>query len=811
MKTKLLNALIAVFLFLMPTVIFGQTTPPTLGVTSDFALFTSAGALTTDGATVVTGDIGSYDVTPVGFTGPGTVIGTIYPVGAILDQAVTDMDVAWGNFSADGDVLGTPLETFNITGYIYPGTYHTTGAAALNGDFTLDAQGDPDALFVININGAFTVGADFDILLADSAQFCNVYWQIDGGFILGARSNFMGTIVSNGAITLLEEASLHGRALTNSGAINLHNNVVSFMPAIGLTVGGASTICSGTGTNITVALSEVGVNYQLRNDNANELVGSSVAGTGSTINLPTGTLTTTTTYNVLATNACGSVKLTETEVVTVNPTTGVTSFTAGATTVCQDAADETYTATAANSTSIAYSVLPVVAGVINATTGVINWDAAFSGAATITATSTGLCGTTSADRVVTVNPLPTAFVGVDRTICLDENTTLGEVELQGSTYNWTSLPAGYTSIEANPTVSPQETTIFTLTETITASGCMNTNDVTVTVNNPPIIITEPADQSGCAGCSSVSFSVTATGTGLTYQWRNGDVNLTNGGNISGATSAILTINPVGIYDSSSNYNVVVTGICDPNATSINTSLTVNTPPYILAGPENQIANEGSPVSFSVTATGTDVTYQWRKGEVNLTDGGKISGATTATLTINPVSVTDAASDYNVVITRLYLPDETSRRASLIVNTAPVITTEPVNQTGCIGCSSSVSFYVIATGTGLTYQWRKGSVNLNDGGNISGATTAILTINPVSVADIASNYNVIISGSVEPSATSTNVSLTINDVPGISSEPVSQTECAGNAVSFSVAATGANNAYQWRRGETNLSNEGNISG
>ncbi len=97
------------------------------------------------------------------------------------------------------------------------------------------------------------------------------------------------------------------------------------------------------------------------------------------------------------------------------------SFTAGATTVCQNAVDETYTATAANSTSIAYSVSPAAAGTIDAVTGVMNWDAAFSGTATITANATGLCGTTTANRIVTVNPSTGAvsFTAGATTVCQD--------------------------------------------------------------------------------------------------------------------------------------------------------------------------------------------------------------------------------------------------------------------------------------------------------------------------------------------------------------------------------------------------------
>ena len=158
----------------------------------------------------------------------------------------------------------------------------------------------------------------------------------------------------------------------------------------------------------------------------------------------------------------------------------------------------------------------------------------------------------------------------------------------------------------------------------------------------------------------------ATGAGLTYQWRKGTVNLTNGGNISGANYPTLTIDPVNISDAASNYNVVVTGtvICTSNDTSTDVSLIVNPTisPNIIQ-PENQILCPGCPAIFSVEVTGTGLTYQWRRGTVNLIDGGNIYGATSATLIIDLVSSADVATDYNVVITGPCSPI-TTKNASL---------------------------------------------------------------------------------------------------------------------------------------------------
>src|SRR5659263_261495 len=105
--------------------------------------------------------------------------------------------------------------------------------------------------------------------------------------------------------------------------------------------------------------------------------------------------------------------------VTINPGTG-TPVIAGDTVLCQDSPDETYLATATNSTLIVYSVTPVAAGIIDASTGVMDWDAAFSGPATIRATATGLCTSPFTDLLVTINPgTGTPVIAGDTVLCQD--------------------------------------------------------------------------------------------------------------------------------------------------------------------------------------------------------------------------------------------------------------------------------------------------------------------------------------------------------------------------------------------------------
>jgi len=266
MKTKLLIALTAITLFLAPNVSYGAA--PTLGATSGFALFTASGFVTNDGASYVTGNIGSYTETPTGFPDPGTLVGESYNASSTISgSAAADVLAAYDQMSGitDNYVLGTPLQTQTLV----PGVYHTVGAATLDGDLTLDGLDNPDALFIIKVNGALTIGAaaTSHINLINKACLNNVYWQINGAFSLGTYSVFRGTIISNGQIELKIYSSLLGRGLTTAGTILLHNNVVTIASGCILT-GIASVDAEKMDVEITIAPNPFGsyTNIILKND-----------------------------------------------------------------------------------------------------------------------------------------------------------------------------------------------------------------------------------------------------------------------------------------------------------------------------------------------------------------------------------------------------------------------------------------------------------------------------------------------------------------------------------------------------------------
>src|SRR5207237_418861 len=138
------------------------------------------------------------------------------------------------------------------------------------------------------------------------------------------------------------------------------------------------------------------------------------------------------------------------------------------------------------------------------------------------------------------------------------------------------------------------------------------------------ITAQPSNQVVCSGATA-SFSVTATGTALTYQWQLSTDNGTTFNNIAAATASSFTTAATVAADNGKQYRVVVGGTCSPSVTSSAATLTVNTAPAITGQPTAQTVCAGSTASFTVTATGTALTYQWRKNGVAISNGATGNG------------------------------------------------------------------------------------------------------------------------------------------------------------------------------------------
>jgi len=250
-----------------------------------------------------------------------------------------------------------------------------------------------------------------------------------------------------------------------------------------------------------------------------------------------------------------------------------------------------------------------------------------------------------------------------------------------------SATTAYTGTLVNTIwVKPAVTTTYTVNGSLL--GCNGTNSVTVTVNQLPAITAQPtpASQNVCPGFT-VTYSVTATGTGLTYQWRKNGVNLVNGGFINGVTTNTLVLSFVSAA-TSGTYDCVVSGTCAPPAISNGVVLTVATAPTITTQPANLTVCSGQNASFSVVASGTPAPniYQWQLS----TDGGATwnniltGSAFTPTLTLTNVTVAMNGNSYRCIITNFCGQNITSGSATLTVNPTPVVVaTDLFNQRVCL--------------------------------------------------------------------------------------------------------------------------------
>lgn len=329
-----------------------------------------------------------------------------------------------------------------------------------------------------------------------------------------------------------------------------------------------------------------------------------------------------------------------------------------------------------------------------------------------------------------------------------------------------------------------------------------TNAAILTVNPLPLITGQPANAVVCAG-SNTSFTTSATGTGLGYQWQvntgSGFSNLSNAGVYSNVTTPTLNITGALTTMNGYQYQCVITSTCGTLVTTPRT-LTVNALPFIIIGPSSSVVCANTATTFSVIATGTSLTYQWQvndgSGFVNAS-GSAYANVNSATMTVTPPNGTYSGYTFRCVVGGICSPSQTSTVATLSVYDLPVIISQPSNLTVCT--NGSTSFSVGANGTGLVYQWQEnkgtGFLNLTNGGVYSGVTNSVLNVTGVPYTMNGYQYRCIVSGTCAPSVTSGVVSLTVTPLASISGHPADMTICFNNTATFTVTAVGT--IYQWQ--------------
>ncbi|MBI5772392.1 MAG: immunoglobulin domain-containing protein [Verrucomicrobia bacterium] len=319
----------------------------------------------------------------------------------------------------------------------------------------------------------------------------------------------------------------------------------------------------------------------------------------------------------------------------------------------------------------------------------------------------------------------------------------------------------------------------------------------LTIMTVPVITSGPVNQSVAVG-GTANFAVVATGTPApTYQWRR------NGVNVGGATGDTLTINNVQ-NGNAGNYTVVVANPAGSVTSAPPAVLTVLTPPSINPQPVSQTAALGAEIFFDAFTQGSaPLVHQWRFRPLGQTNFIDLPGENFTTLYFEAIVATNAG-DYYLFVTNS-VGSASSTVVSLTVQGPPTITAAPASQTVTVGGTAVFTVAAVAS-PAPTYQWRKG------GANISGATSATLTLNNVQSTN-AGSYDVVVANANGSVTSAPPAVLTVNasTPPVIVIAPTNQVVMAGGTASFSITATGAPPpGIQWRKSGVALPNETNTT-
>ena len=181
--------------------------------------------VTNTGSTVVSGDVGVSPGTAVTGFPPGLAGGVIHSADGAAAQAQAALTA--GYIDAAGRTGGTTVAGDLVGLTLVPGIYKSTSSLGLSGDVTLDAHGDPAAVFIFQITSTLITGSGSHVVLANGAKACNVFWQVGSSATLGTNSIFKGNIMALTSIALTNGVNLEGRALARNGAVTLDTNTIT--------------------------------------------------------------------------------------------------------------------------------------------------------------------------------------------------------------------------------------------------------------------------------------------------------------------------------------------------------------------------------------------------------------------------------------------------------------------------------------------------------------------------------------------------------------------------------------------------------
>ncbi|MEP7321250.1 MAG: ice-binding family protein [Saprospiraceae bacterium] len=203
---------------------------PDLGSAANFVLFTVDGALGNTANSHINGSIGTNVGAITGFD-PTTIMGTIESANTLTAQVSMDVQAAYLQLFNTAATVTDHAPVFGGGETLLPGVYSIAAAGSISGTLILNAQGNPNAVFIFKFGGAFSTAAGASVTLINGASANNVFWIAEGAIPMAAGTNMQGTLIAhNGAISMGAIGTLVGRMFSTIGAATIYASRLSLTP-----------------------------------------------------------------------------------------------------------------------------------------------------------------------------------------------------------------------------------------------------------------------------------------------------------------------------------------------------------------------------------------------------------------------------------------------------------------------------------------------------------------------------------------------------------------------------------------------------
>src|SRR5450759_1566134 len=221
----LLLPLLLVAMMAVPTMSMAAQPPVNLGTTSSFAVLAGE-TITNTGPTTINGDVGLHPGTAFPGRADVTLNGALHLTDAVALQAKKDLVTAYNDAAGRTPVTRIPTELGGTT--LFPGVYDSaSGTFEITGTLTLDAQGDPDGVFIFKTDSTLLITSGSRVNLINSARFCRVFWKVGSSATLETNSHFVGHIFALTSISAKTGATVQGQLLALNGAVTLDTNTIT--------------------------------------------------------------------------------------------------------------------------------------------------------------------------------------------------------------------------------------------------------------------------------------------------------------------------------------------------------------------------------------------------------------------------------------------------------------------------------------------------------------------------------------------------------------------------------------------------------